>query len=579
MKLAVLRRAAAGPRGDQMAAGASLGLVAAAATIAVALLRPDDPATLVDLLACVFAVWALGWMLGPAYGGQPALRPEQFALLPVPRRRLALALLATGFVATTTAVTLVAFAALLVYAARQGAAAVAVALPGLLLQLAFVVVLSRVAASVLGALTRSRTGGVVTGLVTAAMLVLASSGWIVLVALESVLRTGFSDGFSLAVRVLPSSWALLAVDASGRGQWGLAALALAGLAVLVCLLALAWAGLLGPARLPRPVVRGSGRPLAATGPIGAVFARELRSTLRDPVRVQALVVAPAFAILSCLVPLAFGSRELLPFAGALTALMGSVMTTNLYGGDGTSLWLTLTAPRSEYADVRGRQLAWLAVYGPLAAVLTLAGGVLGGNGELWPWALAAAAAMIGGGAGVLAWVAVALPAPGPDPRAHRDSPLDHGDATGPAFVNLLLTLAGGLPAAAVAVVLTPWAAVPAALVTGVLAYALAGRAAACRLAARGPELLQLMRTGRPPERRRPALPAARRRAASAAAVVGCIALFPQAIVPGAMKLSGDVARVWFVALYLPAGWQWPVIALMAALGVGALAFAWRLYRS
>ena len=58
--------------------------------------------------------------------------------------------------------------------------------------------------------------------------------------------------------------------------------------------------------------------------------------------------------------------------------------------------------------------------------------------------------------------------------------------------------------------------------------------------------------------------------------VGCIALFPQTIVPAAMKLSGDVARVWFLALYLPEPWQWPVIALMGLLGVGALALAARL---
>ena len=40
--------------------------------------------------------------------------------------------------------------------------------------------------------------------------------------------------------------------------------------------------------------------------------------------------------------------------------MGAVTASNLYGQDGTALWLTLLAPGSERADVRGRQLAWLA---------------------------------------------------------------------------------------------------------------------------------------------------------------------------------------------------------------------------
>ena len=57
--------------------------------------------------------------------------------------------------------------------------------------------------------------------------------------------------------------------------------------------------------------------------------------------------------------------------------------------------------------------------------------------------------------------------------------------------------------------------------------------------------------------------------------LGMIALFPQAIVPAVMKLTGDVARVWFLALYLPGPWQWPTIAFMAMLGIGALVLAWR----
>jgi len=67
-------------------AGAVAGLALAAGTIGAAMLRTRSPGTVADLLGVVFAVWALGWMLGPAYNGQPVLRAAQFQLLPIPRR-------------------------------------------------------------------------------------------------------------------------------------------------------------------------------------------------------------------------------------------------------------------------------------------------------------------------------------------------------------------------------------------------------------------------------------------------------------------------------------------------------------
>ena len=263
MKLTVMRRTATGPRANPMLAGGVLGVAAAIATIAVATLEADRLATVLDLLAITFATWTMGWTLAPAYAGQPVLRPEQFSLLPIASGRLAVGLLGTAFVGVTTAITFVAFTALVVFAARLGPVPVLVSLPGLALQLALVVVLSRLAAWLLGALSRSRLGGTISAVITAAMLVVASSGWIVLVALDAVLATGFSPTFSTVLRALPSSWALVAVEASSQPDWPLAALALLGLAALVALLVLAWSRALGVQRLARPVVRGSAAGRAA----------------------------------------------------------------------------------------------------------------------------------------------------------------------------------------------------------------------------------------------------------------------------------------------------------------------------
>ncbi|MFC6085589.1 sensor histidine kinase [Sphaerisporangium aureirubrum] len=52
-------------------------------------------------------------------------------------------------------------------------------------------------------------------------------------------------------------------------------------------------------------------------------------------------------------------------------------------------------------------------------------------------------------------------------------------------------------------------------------------------------------------------------------------LFPQGLVPAFLKLFQVPERSWFLALYLPAGLQWPVILGMISLGGGMVAFAAR----
>ena len=64
MKLTMLRRAASGPRSSWLLGGAAAGLALVAGTIGAATLRARSPGTVADLLAVVFAVWALGWVLG-----------------------------------------------------------------------------------------------------------------------------------------------------------------------------------------------------------------------------------------------------------------------------------------------------------------------------------------------------------------------------------------------------------------------------------------------------------------------------------------------------------------------------------
>lgn len=549
-------------------------------------------------------MWTLGWVLGPlSGGGQPVLRASHFALLPISRLRLALGLLGAAFVAVTTAITFLAFASLVVYAVRLGVVPTVVALPAALGQLAFVVLLSRVVVGVFGAVVKSRLGGLLSGVTQGALMVAAQSGWMVIVAVDQfqVLNTGFPRGFSAALRALPSSWGLVAVEAAHRSDWLLAAGSLAGLAAVVGVLLMAWSRMLGSPRTARVVIRGSrgGEPrtvphrLPPVGGTGAVMVKELRAWWRDPVRWDLFSVAPAWALITSVLPLAFGETALLPWAAPATALMAAAVFANSYGRDGTALWMTLLTPGAERQDVRGRQWAWLTVFAPTTILMTLVLTALSGQNWAWPWVLALVPALLGGGAGLMAWVSVTQLVPGPDPHRNRDNPLEQGEST--AAQGLFVFFAGlALAAPAAAVVLAGtlldddflrWSGVPVGIATGVLCAWLLGRIAYRHLEARGPELLYLMRTGRSSQATTgEAQPSVldtmtwHQQAALFLGVwLGSIALFPQGLVPLGIKLSGGGDPVWFLALYLPDAWQWPAIAAMVLLGLVTYGLVARTY--
>jgi len=580
MKLAIMRHSTGGTRGTLMATGAALGLLLAAGTIWLATLRPDHPAALGDVLAVAFALWTLGWVLGPlSGGGAPVLRVGHFALLPISRLRLAIGLLGASLVAVTTAITLLAFAGLVVYAARLGLGPAVVALPAVLLQLSFVILLSRVAVGVFGEIAKSRLGGVLAGVMQGAMMVVAQSGWMVIVALDQfqILKTGFPPEVSAVLRTLPSSWGLVAVDAASRSDWPLAAGALAGLALVVVFLLMAWSRLLRLSRTARVVIRGSGggategrtstRPFLPSGGTAAVVLKELRAWWRDPARWSLFCVAPAWALITSLLPLAFGETALLPWAAPAAALMAAALYVNAWGHDGTALWLTLLTPGAERRDVRGRQLAWLAVFTPTTVLMAALLVPLSGQGWTWPWVLALLPALLGGGAGLAAWVGVTQLVPGPDPHRNRDNPLEGGEST--AAQGLLVFFAGLLPVVPAAAVvragtlqgndLLLWGGMPISVVTGALCAWLLGRFAYRHLEAHEPEMLHMMLSGgivqAATEEAEPSVldtMSRRRQAALFVGVwLGSIALFPQGLVPLGIKLSGGDDPVWFLALYLP----------------------------
>ncbi|MGC5011972.1 hypothetical protein ACLQ2R_14505 [Streptosporangium sp. DT93] len=566
MRLTLMRHSLRGDNASNLYTAVLFGLVMAFGTIAVAVLWPVH-------LPLVLAVWLCGWVFGPIFtgGGSEALRPEYFSMLPVPPRRIAAALLAGAFAGPAPAVNLIALLSLPVYGWRFGPAGVLIGLAAVPATLVTMVMISRVVVALIGLFVRSRATAATVGIVTGTAIALCGNGWAPAVALGGADTASWSQ---VLVRVLPSGWGVAAVEA----PWPLALAVLAANAGVIALLLAVWASLLSrrvvsAARGGVPPRRGTPRPLPATGGARIVAAKELRAWWRDLVRIQLLATALSYAVVTPLLLVTIDVWILVPFTGLITIVIAAASSANLYGADGTALWLTLMTPGAERADVRGRQLAWLLVVGPAAVVLSLGGTLVSGQTWAWPWTLGLLPALLGGGAGIVVLLAVTSLVPGTDPHRRGGNPLstgaDESAETGLAWLVLLAVPATALPAAG-AILLDPWAGVATGVLTGALGAWGFGRIAYRRLERHGTDLLTLMKHGPPPKADKPTtadLPVRHRIGVTICYAVAWLPLFPQGLVPMVMKIFGVEERVWFLALHLPPVWQWPTIVFMIALGL------------
>lgn len=118
LKFALLRNS---PRGMRLL-GWVLGALLLAGTWAAVLVA--EPAVALEVAMAVQAPWLIGAALGPmTVSGSGVLRADLFALLPLPRRRLALSLVASSLVGVGSLYVLLANLALVVPAARVGPSA------------------------------------------------------------------------------------------------------------------------------------------------------------------------------------------------------------------------------------------------------------------------------------------------------------------------------------------------------------------------------------------------------------------------------------------------------------------------
>ncbi|MFB8005586.1 hypothetical protein [Nocardia sp. NPDC056000] len=488
--------------------GSLFGLAAALVTAALIGFAHESFHGGITIAAALFAGWTLGWICGPVLTGSSdeTLQPEQFRLLPLTDRQLAYGLAAAAFAGPAAVVNLLAFLGLAILAGPKGIVPVLIALIGAVLQLIFVVLLSRVMVAWLGAAMRSRRGRDL-GVLLAALLGLAYYPLNLLITNLGPALENSEGGLPTALRAAPSGWAPYAVESAVRGDALWAVLPLLGLAALCLALWQAWAVLLHrrltlpPAPAGQVLDSSTGlldRYLPAT-PVGAVVAKELRSWWRDGRRRAALLplLLIGFA-LPAFLSFQNNGTGTIAFSGGFVVWMATMGSANLYGFDGTSVWQTIVTPGAARADVRGRAIAWTMLVAPVALLAAvILPGVLG-QPRLYPWVLCTLPVLLGVGVAVVVFLsthaAFALPPQRGNPFAGNGNP-------GCAKVLIQLTAGLGqlLISVPVLVILgvgtaldnpfVQWAALPVGLIIGGLAATAGIRLATTRLEARGPELL------------------------------------------------------------------------------------------
>jgi ABC-2 type transport system permease protein len=457
----------------------------------------------------------LGWLLLPLlfFGVDETLDPARFALLPLPRRTLALGMLAAACVGIPGVATAVALAGSVVAAGeRGGAVALGVGLVGAVLNLLLCVAASRALTSAFAGLLRSRRARDFTALVLA--LVAASVGPIQLFANSLAVHASFAPALR-AARILgwtPLAAGFLAPYDVVDGRPLLAVVRLTMVAACVAGALWWWSRTLESAMLggssgvaaSRGSVRGEvvgalvPRLLRAArpDPFLGIVARELRYWSRDPRRRAALIsVVVAGIVMPVALRFAGHRKPGLPLslAVAFPALIGAVLVANQFGYDGTAYSMHLLAAVRGRTELRARAAALAVILLPFLVVVAVALAVLTHDPAGMPAALGTIAGVFGTTLGVESVLSVFAAYPMPESRNAFSVNTGTGGAKAfLAFAGMLLAAAFALPVLLLAAVLHGALAgliLPLGIGYGLTALLVGSYIGGDALERRGPELL------------------------------------------------------------------------------------------
>ena len=465
LKLALLKAglATAGIQGRLGAAfslfvAVCVGLTGGAGLLAIRLL--DGPAA-TDAASASMAFVLAVWVFGPivAVGSEGTLDPDRLAPFPLTRSQLMPGLLLSSLIGFGGLVSALLFLAIL--AAMVPASPLAlVTVAALTCQLFLCAALSRFVGTLLSGATRNRRWRDL-ALLAGPLLALGLN-----VGLQVMSRsvTTFDDrgvpdparfdGPRLVARIAggPAAYAV-GLAREGRALAALAALA-AGVALLVAVL-WAWGATLERAltsgkgsgvragRAPRPL-RPKLLPFLPPGRMGAIAAKELRLSWRDPRQRVALfgVVFAAVVPVFSLRALSSTSPRLLLLA-ALPAFILGTQSTNQYGFDGPAHWVSVATGDDPRPELVGKNLARLVIALPCVALAVSGLSLRAASIEFAVPTVGLAAAGFGIAMGLGNWFSVTSPVPLPDSTANVFSAGNTGQglaAAGPA----LAVLFGGL---------------------------------------------------------------------------------------------------------------------------------------
>lgn len=444
---------------DERGFGLVAGTVAAAGVIAVAVLGRTgtiDPAW----TTVAVSLFGLTWLIGPILlpGSAPILDPQWFRTLPRSPIRIAREMAASEAIGVGTLITALALSSMVAVAAPHGPAVLAVAVAAAAAQLYFLLWLGRCAAAVAARLLRSALGMWVAAFQMSALLALSFAGWVPLFAL---LLPDLGDGgtgiatpsdpvavpaaVEGALLALPTGWGLAALGAAIPAASSAPSAPFAGVVLPLAGLVAGGAGLRGgwialtAATLRRPPARVQSNVTAGRrafsvlphrgGAVRAVAVREVATWFRDPHRKLGLGHAWLTPLLMILLVAPTGWSWALPFIGVMAAVLGAMAAVNTYSLDGTALWQLLTTPGAVRADVRGRQVAWLLLFG----IPTVCGTVLLcllSQSPLWAAALGMTLAATGAACAGAPLFSALMPAIGADARDRVSTANHAGNAGG-----------------------------------------------------------------------------------------------------------------------------------------------------
>lgn len=435
---------------DERGFGLVTGLVAAAGVVTVAVLAARA-AVHPSWLTVAVSVFGLTWIVGPALlpTSAPVVDPRWFRTLPHSPHRIARDLAPSEAIAVGPVISAVALSGMVVLAAPHGTVAALVAVVAAGAQLFVLLWIGRWVSAALTRLLRSAAGLWLAAVQMSVLLAVSFAGWVPIAAwVLPGLGHGTADVVTPSVPgavpdvvqtvlfALPTGWGMAAVDAVTSSGSPLSVAGLLAALVLTGLLARrGWIALTArtvaqpPARM-RSGIRARRRAAAARahprrgGPVRAVVDREIATWFRDPHRLLGLGHAWVTPVLMIGLVAPTSWSWALPFIGVVAAALAGMVAVNTYALDGTALWQLLSTPRAVRADVHGRAVAWLVLFG-----LPIVGGtvvlcVLSGS-PLWPVALGMTVAATGAAASGSGLTGVLMPAIGADAR-NRVSTADAG---------------------------------------------------------------------------------------------------------------------------------------------------------